>query len=174
MLNRLIDLLITVWESLLPFTVIYDFERGVILRLGRYNRSIGPGFHWRWPLGIEAVFIDNVVPHPIALAQQSLTTADKLTIVLTPIITYRIQNVRKFLLELEGGEQAIMDVAPGIITDYVMEHDWEILCDDKNVSEELRTLIHEAVKEWGVKVTKVQLRDLSIAKSYRLWLGAGE
>lgn len=64
MLDRLIDLLVEFVELFQCFVYIDEFEEAVVLRAGRYNRTIGPGFHWIIPFNIEDLIDVNIKPEP--------------------------------------------------------------------------------------------------------------
>ena len=66
MFERVFDFIANFWNILRPVVVVTDFEGGVILRFGRYNREIKPGIHWKYPLADNAMII-SVVTTTMAL-----------------------------------------------------------------------------------------------------------
>ena len=76
MFDRLFDFLFRFIELFRCFTVINEYERGIVLRLGKYNRELDKGFHWLLPLAIEEALSENVVITTINLNSQSLTDRD--------------------------------------------------------------------------------------------------
>ena len=68
-----------IWSILGLFqfwTIVDQYERGVVLRLGKYLRTIEPGFHWLLPLGIDRAILHEVILTTRQLDEQSLTTYD--------------------------------------------------------------------------------------------------
>jgi regulator of protease activity HflC (stomatin/prohibitin superfamily) len=168
MFDRLIDLIVDFIHLFQFWTIVDAYEKGLVLRFGRFSRVLEPGIHLLWPFGIERVLSDNIVPHPMTLAQMSVTSKDGRSVVLTPIVTYRIRGIEKFLLEVEGGDQVVTDFAPGVISNFILNHTWDEIR-SPGTPETLRKLVHDGVKQWGITITTLQLRDLTTARSFRLW-----
>ena len=69
MFDKILDWIASVWDSLMPFTILAPYEAAAIARLGVYHRSLGPGgFHWMFPFGIEEQYSDIVVRRTTSLA----------------------------------------------------------------------------------------------------------
>lgn len=167
MLDRLIDLILQWVGWLVPFTVIMQYERAVVLRLGVYRRELGPGLHWIVPFGIDSVLADNVVPRTTNLAGQSLTTKDGRTVIAAAIVTSSINNIRKATLEVEGVTEALRDSCYGTIGTLVASHTW----DDLRKVEFLETLTKACRKNgwrFGIEIERVALSDLASTKAISL------
>ena len=67
MFEKLIDLLVGAWHRLCPLEIIEAYNRGVVLRFGRYHRTLEPGLHWKWPVAEDVVSVLS----PDALPQWS-------------------------------------------------------------------------------------------------------
>lgn len=167
MFDKLIDLLAQFWDRLLPFEVIDQYAEGVVLRLGRHHRTVGPGFRWVWPF-FEKVLYDTVVPTTFNLQPQSLTTADGQSVVIGVVITRSISDIEKALLEVENPDEVLIDSCYGAVAKAVRATTWEDL--HKPEFEEL--VLNESRKrarEYGVRIHRAQLSDLTKARSIRLW-----
>lgn len=158
MFDRLIDIVVSFWESLLPFTVIRQFEQGVILRLGRFNRVVGPGFHWVIPF-IEAYMKDTVVTRTHWSVEQTARTSDGQLVSIRTIITWHISDVRKALLECDGVDDAIRDTYVAAIGDAVSGNDFESLNSRRFVNKLLKDCQRKA-ERYGVTVESIHISDL--------------
>lgn len=167
MLDRLIDLLLQWVGWLVPFTVIDAFERAVVLRLGKFNRELPPGFHWIIPFEVDRVISDNVVPRTINLSAQSLTTSDGAQIVIGVIVTARIHDIQKALLEVETVDEALQDSCYAEIARVVHEHTWEELQAD-SINDALQKACRKRAFTYGVEILRAQVSDLARCKSLRL------
>lgn len=167
MFDRLLDLLRSCWEWFVPFVILHEYERGVVLRFGRYHREIGPGFHWTWPAGAEQALSENVVTNTCMLPAQPLTSKDGAQVCAQALLTYKIVDVRKLLLEVEGKDQALRDTAAGVLSLEVSRHTW-----DEIRSEEFLARVHKAIRKrgfrYGIEVDEVQLPGLQRMRSYML------
>lgn len=167
MLDRLIDLLLQWVDWFVPFAVVDAFERAVVLRLGVFRRELAPGFHWVMPFGIDRVIADNVVPRTLNLAAQSLTTSDGSQIVIGVIVTARIHDIQKALLEVETVDEALQDSCYAEIARVVHEHTWEELQAD-SINDALLKACRKRAFTYGVEILRAQVSDLARCKSLRL------
>lgn len=167
MFDRLLDLLLGAIDWFVPFKVLDPFQEGVVLRLGLCHRELGPGFHWVWPLGVEMVLVDNVVPRTVNLGAQSLTTRDAVAVVVGGVVTASISNIRKALLEVEGVDDALRDSCYGVIGQLVNSHTWDELHAD-DFAGKLTDACRKQASDYGIRIKRVQLSDLARMRAIRL------
>jgi regulator of protease activity HflC (stomatin/prohibitin superfamily) len=166
-IDRIVDLLIQCIRLLQFFTVIADYERGVILRLGRFNRLANPGFHWMCPLNVETLLYTSAVPETMNVGPQSLTTKDGASVIVGGVVTFSIEDAHKFLLEIEGGNQVIEDSTYGIVSRFVMDRTWAEL-GQIDIAGELTKAVRRQAKRYGVNVQTYQISDFTRSRSFRL------
>lgn len=167
MLDRLVDLLIS-WIKLLFFSVVlHADQRGIVLRFGKFHRDIGPGFHWKYPLDIDEVYYREVTPTVITIGPQSLTTKDDITVVVSVIVTYQIEDVKKTLIEAQGIRQMLEDSTYGVVSDFIMKHTWSDLR-NLDLDNEISKGARRRAKQYGLHVINVQFCDLTKSRSLRL------
>jgi len=166
MFDRIANFLTTVWEHLLPFFIVNQFERALVLRFGKFNRELDPGFHWKIPL-IEDVWDDIIVPRTINLSPQTLTTKDEKNLVVSTVITVQIVDVKKSILEIEGLDDAMEDICYGVIGDVLTEYTWKELM-ETDVREECAEEMNNLGNKYGFNIINVQFPDFASIRSYRL------
>ena len=166
MFERVLDFIAASWNILRPLLVVSDFEGGVILRFGRFNREITPGLQWKYPLAENAIITSTVIT-TMALRPQTLTTKDDLTIVLSAIVKYHISDVRAYLLDIWDSADVINDLTLGAIRETIASVDYKDLRGRLIEEEVLKTNQDEAIK-YGVDIHKVTFSDLGKVRSLRL------
>lgn len=167
MIDRLIDLLLQTIDLFRVFVVLKPFEAGVVIRLGHFNRVIGPGgFHWLLPFRLEDYIYCNIVPETSKIGPQSLTTKDEVPIVVSTVITFAIEDVTKYLLDIEGAEQVIEDAAVGYVSEFIRNRTWKELL-EADINAPLTTLIRRRAKTFGVNIIRAQIADFTQCVSIR-------
>lgn len=167
MLDRFIDLLTTSLKLFQFFVLIYAYEEGVLLRFGKYRKNLAPGFHWCIPFHIDHVMVDNVVPRTIRLGAQSLTTKDGKSIVVSAVVTCSICDIKKSMLEVESVDHAMMDACCAAVAMHVDAHTWDQLFGEEASVSLTKTCRKQAFR-YGIEVSRVQLADLAICRTYRM------
>ena len=98
-----------------PFVIVRDYEGGVVFRLGKFLKTLDKGLNWKWPLIDEAhtvmTSIDTFHIHEI-----NITTRDQKTVVIGVAVECQIQDVRKFIIEVNDAISNAHDIARDIVT----------------------------------------------------------
>ena len=148
------------------FTIVNQYEAGVLLRYGKYVRTVAPGLVWQWPI-VDTVLTDNVVPTTTNLDTQILTTSDGKTVLIGAVLRWRIEDVKKVLLELEDPDDVLFDTAYGMIAEAAQTTTYDDL-----ESDEFRSNVREGIRrrmgKYGVHVEEVFLTDIAMTRSFHL------
>lgn len=167
MIDKLIEFFLEILHLFKFWTVIEQYEAAVVLRLGTFQRELIPGFHWVIPLGIDRVLHDNIVPRTHRLEPQSLMTSDGKVITVTGVITARIANIQKALLEVEGVDHALVDCCTAAIAERVTSSTWEELTTE-GFREKLMKECRKQGWKYGLEIERAQLADICPSRSIRL------
>ena len=167
MLQPLIDLFNTLWESFKPFYIINQYEAGIRLRLGKYHSTLKPGLHYQLPF-LDNIITTTVVATTINLPSQSLTTKDEKSIVVRGMIKYQIGDVKTFLLDVFDATDALTDLSMAAIKQSVMEKDWSEV--KNNDMDNIITIKgRREAKKWGIDVMQITLTDIGQIRSFKLF-----
>ncbi len=148
--------------SLAP-RVAKQWERAVVLRLGRYMGLRGPGLFWVMPL-IDSVssYIDQRVITTNFAAEQTLT-ADTVPVNVDAVLFWMVYDVEKAALEVQDYSQAVSWAAQTALRDIIGRTPLtDLLRGRERIEDELQRLIDERTTPWGVTVQSVEMRDVVI------------
>lgn len=164
MLERLADFLVLFWEYITPFFVINVYESAVVLRLGKYHRTVGKGLRWKWPL-IETVLSTNIAITTMELRAQTLTTKDGKSVVISSVVKYRIADVKPYMIEIWDSVDVISDTTLGAIKEVITSTNYKDLA---GVEKKVLRKVKRQVAGFGVEVINVVFADLGAIRSIRL------
>lgn len=168
MVEKLLEYLGHVWHFLVPFVIVDEYQRGIVLRLGKFHRKLEPGLHWVIPAGIEQPLTHSVVPSTHHLSPQSLTTGDGKNAVLQVVVTWRCHDIRKMLLEVEAVDNAMSDSVYGVVAEYVAKTTWADLSKADALAPVKKDIRARAFK-WGIEILQVSFSDMQCCRSFRVW-----
>ena len=164
MFDKLLDLLVTFIQDILPFKIVDQWEKGVHLRFGKYQQVVKPGLNWKIPF-FDQILTTPVITQTVNLSPQTVTSEDEKTVVLTSIVRYHIYDVRKFLLGVMHANDVLVDTTQGIIRDIVEGCKWSDLYDLGSV---VTAEVNEQVEQWGITVEQISFPDLAEIVTYRI------
>jgi regulator of protease activity HflC (stomatin/prohibitin superfamily) len=143
--------------------VAKQWERAVVLRLGRYIGLRGPGLFWVLPL-IDAVpsYIDQ---RTIAtdFAAESTLTADTVPVNVDAIMFWMVYDAQKAALEVQDYRHAVILAAQTALRDVIGKTSLtDMLRGREKLEDELQQMIDERTNPWGVTVQSVEMREIII------------
>lgn len=162
---HLIEFIKQFWANVIPFYIINEYEHGVVLRMGKFHKSIEAGFIWKIPFFDTVIHCHNTVT-TMAIKNQSLTTKDEHQITIEAIVKYKIINAKKYLLEVEDSIDAINDITQGKIKQLVTSVTWSELRELKD--EQIKDLVEAESKQWGIKIYYITITSLVKTRVYKL------
>ena len=140
-----------------------QWERAVVLRLGRYVGLKGPGLFWIIP------FVDNIsawVDQRVittSFAAEETLTSDTVPVNVDAVLFWMVYDPEKAALEVQNYPQAVSWAAQTALRDIIGRTSLtDLLRGRERIEEELQKLIDERSNPWGVTVQSVEMRDVII------------
>ena len=143
--------------------VAKQWEKGVVLRLGKFVGLRGPGLFWVVPL-IDAVssWIDQRVITTSFAAEQTLTS-DTVPVNVDAVLFWMVYDAEKAALEVQEYKEAVSWAAQTALRDIIGRTGLtDLLRGRERIEEQLQDLIDQRCNPWGVSVQSVEMRDVII------------
>ena len=146
--------------------VAQQWERAVVLRLGRYVGLKGPGLFWIVPfVDVVARSIDQRVITTAFAAEQTLTM-DTVPVNVDAVLFWVVHDPEKAALEVQNYPAAVSWGAQTALRDIIGRTSLaDLLRGREKIEQDLQTLIDQRSTPWGVTVQAVEMRDIVIPSS---------
>jgi regulator of protease activity HflC (stomatin/prohibitin superfamily) len=146
--------------------VSQQWERAIILRLGKYVGMRGPGLFWIVPfIDKVSVFIDQRVMTTGFAAEQTLT-ADTVPVNVDAVLFWMVHDPEKAALEVQSYNSTVSWAAQTALRDIIGRTSLgDLLQGRERIEQELQALIDGRSNPWGVTVQSVEMRDIVIPAS---------
>ena len=159
----LIALIVVVAVLLSGLRIAQEYQRGVILRLGRYVGLRGPGLYWIAPLGIERATTIDVRTLTVSAERQETITRDSVTIKVNAVLWYRIVDAAKSVIEVSDAHAAVYQLALTGLRNIIGQHDLdEVLQQRDKINELLQESIARSTTVWGLEVQRFEMKDVEL------------
>ncbi len=148
---------------LFALKIARQWEKAVVLRLGRFKALKGPGIFWLLPLiDTTPVWIDHRVMVTPFNAEKTLTK-DTVPVDVDAVLFWVVWDAEKAALEVENYRNAIAWAAQTALREIIGQMTLaEILVGRAVMDEQLQKIIDERTTPWGVTVQSVEIRDVII------------
>ena len=143
--------------------IAQQWERAIVLRLGRFVGLRGPGLFWIVPF-IDSVssWIDQRTITTSFAAEQTLTS-DTVPVNVDAVLFWLVHDVQKAALEVQDYAQAVSWAAQTALRDIIGRTTLtDLLRGRERIEAELQQLIDQRSNPWGVTVSSVEMRDVVI------------
>lgn len=146
--------------------VLPEFQRAILLRLGHYKDTKGPGFFIAipWPPFYRSVaqILDMRIQNRPVKAAQTLT-ADNVPVDCQAVIFYRVEDPKQASLEVKDYEEAVFGAASAALKDIIGSLSLtELLSEREKVASRLKQIVDESAVEFGVDITSVEFTDVQV------------
>lgn len=142
-------------------TIIHQAEKGIIERFGRYKETLEPGLRFIIP------FIDSLVSRidlretVLDIQPQPVITRDNVTVTVDAVVYYFVTDAKAVRYEVANFYVAISKLAQTNLRNVIGEMSLdETLTSRERINAALRETLDEATDKWGVKVTRVEVKEI--------------
>ena len=145
--------------------VANEYQRGVVLRLGRLVGAKGPGLYILWPIIDRQVMVDQRVVTALVEKQEAITK-DNVPVRVDAVVWYRVVDPIKSVLEVKDVYSAVTQVSLTTLRNVIGRHSLDDVLKEKDkLSTEMRVIIDAVTEKWGVDVQMVEMKDVVIPQS---------
>ena len=154
-----------IWSALFASSirVAEQWERAVVLRLGKYKGLKGPGPFFIIPIiDTVSMYIDQRIRVSAFKAEQTLTK-DTVPVNVDAVVYWTVWDVEKAALEVQEYQEAIEHIAQTGLRDTIGKHELATLLQERDkIAEDLQVLLDQNTNPWGITCQTVGIKDIAI------------
>lgn len=142
--------------------IVDQFERAVVLTLGRYTSTRKPGLTWIF-IGIQRMIKVDLRIATIDIPQQEVITRDNVPVGINAVVYFQVESAEKAILNIQDYTLAVSQYAQAALRDVIggIELD-TLLSEREKISGEIKKIVDEATKDWGLNVTDIKIQDIEL------------
>ena len=144
------------------FKVLNEYERGVVLTLGRYTSTKGPGWFLLVPLVQQLLRVDlrTVV---MDVPPQDVITRDNVSVKVNAVIYFRVVEPDKAILQVAHFYEATSQLAQTTLRAVLGKHELDALLTDRDaLNRDIQAILDKQTDAWGIKVSNVEIKHVDI------------
>jgi regulator of protease activity HflC (stomatin/prohibitin superfamily) len=147
--------------------ILPEYERGVILRLGRIQPLKGPGLIFIIPV-IDRLIRVNLRTQTYDIPPQDIITEDNVTVQVNAVVYFNVVEAVRSVLSIDdyrfGTQQVAQTTLRGVLGQTPLD---DLLSKRDDINQHLQKVIDTVTDPWGVKVTIVEVKDVILPESMR-------
>jgi regulator of protease activity HflC (stomatin/prohibitin superfamily) len=144
------------------FKVLNEFERGVILRLGKFSGVRGPGLIILVP-GLEKMIKVDLRLVTMDVPAQDIISKDNVTLKVNGVVYFKVSSPEHAIITVENYYHATAQIAQTTLRSVVGQYELdEILAHRDQINGRLQEILDEVTEPWGIKVTNVEVKAIDL------------
>jgi regulator of protease activity HflC (stomatin/prohibitin superfamily) len=142
--------------------VLNEYERGVMLSLGRFTGVKGPGVIFVFPILQQMRKVDLRVI-VMNVPKQDVITKDNVSVKVNAVVYFRIDDPGKAVLQVTNPVDATSQVAQTTLRSVLGQHEMDDLLSQRDkLNSDVQVILDQATEAWGIKVSNVEIKDVDL------------
>jgi regulator of protease activity HflC (stomatin/prohibitin superfamily) len=147
--------------------IIKQYERGVVLTLGRYTGMRNPGLRVVIP-AIQQIIKVDVRSTPVDVPSQEVITKDNVSIKVDAVVYFRVVDAAKAVLETNNYIYATSQFAQAALRDVVGNIELDgVLSQREQISEQIKHIVDSETDKWGIDVENVKIQNIELSQDMK-------
>lgn len=139
-----------------------EYERAVVFQLGKYKRTVGPGWVLIFPILEKYVLVD-MRTQTIDTPPQTMITRDDVRVKVDAVLYLRVVDPKKAIIEIKDFKTAAVELLKSNIRNAIAKMDLEELLEKtEELDAELQIVIKHGASDWGVAVHRVEVQSIEL------------
>lgn len=142
--------------------IMYEYERGVVFRLGRLSGTKGPGFKWIIP-GIDKMFKISLRVITMDVPPQDVITKDNVSVKVNAVVYFKVVEPEKAIIQVENYLYATSQLAQTTLRSVLGQVELDdLLAEREKLNLKLQDVLDRQTDAWGIKVTLVEVKYVDL------------
>jgi regulator of protease activity HflC (stomatin/prohibitin superfamily) len=157
-----LSLIAFLWIVYMAIKIVREYERAVILRLGRLVNSRGPGLVFVIPFIEQMIRMDlRTITHDVP--SQDVITRDNVSVKVSAVLYFRVVDPAKAVVDVQNFYLATSQIAQTTLRSVCGQVPLDsLLADRDRLNEQLQEIIDTSTEPWGVKVMLVEIKHIDL------------
>ena len=144
-----------------------EWEEAIVLRFGKFQRLVGPGFFFKWPL-VETFLKQDKRIITLDIARQEVMTKDNISVSVDAVVFMKVMDTKNSIVNIQNVWNSVTKYAQTTMRDAVgdVELD-ELLARRDEVADRIEKIVEKETQDWGVDIISVNLQNVELPEDMK-------
>lgn len=155
------------WLAAAAIKIADQWERIVVLRLGKFSTIKGPGLCFVIPVIDRAIFIDNRIL-TLDIPKQQVITKDNVPVSINGVVYFKVVKVDDAIIKVQNysfamsqyAQSTLRDVIGGVTLD-------QLLAEREKIGKEIEQAVEKVSATWGLEVSNIKIQDIDMPEDLK-------
>ncbi len=147
--------------------IVNQYERGIVLTLGKYSSTRSPGLNIIIPV-FQTMRKVDIRSTPVDVPKQEVITKDNVTLGVDAVVFFRVVDAQKAVLETSNYIYATSQFAQAALRDVIgnVEMD-DLLSQREEVSQQIKVVVDSETEKWGIDIENVKIQNIELPQDMK-------
>lgn len=142
--------------------VINQYEKSIVLTLGKFTSTREPGLTWIFP-GIQRMIKVDMRIATVDIPQQEVISKDNVPLNINAVVYYQIEDAKNAVLNIQDYVTAVADFSQVALCDVVGGFELDnILSEREAIAGRIKEIVDITTEEWGINITAIKLQTIEL------------
>jgi regulator of protease activity HflC (stomatin/prohibitin superfamily) len=174
MIPFIIVIVLLILFALGGLRVINQYERGVVLTLGKYSGTRSPGLTWIfWLFGVQRMIMVDMRITTMDVPRQEAITKDNVPVGINAVVYFKVERAEDAVLKVENYPYAVSQYALAALRDIIggVELD-TLLTERERIAADIKKMVDAETNVWGIDVTAIKIQDIELPAAMKRAMAA--
>lgn len=139
-----------------------EWEEAIVLRFGKFQRLVGPGFFFKWPIAESFLKQDKRII-TLDISRQEVMTKDNISVSVDAVVFMKVVNTANSLINIQNLWNSVTKYAQTTLRDVVGDVELDgLLARRDEIASRIAAIVERETQEWGVDITSVNLQNVEL------------
>jgi regulator of protease activity HflC (stomatin/prohibitin superfamily) len=164
-ISIILGVLVLIALAVAAVRIFFEFERGVIFTLGRFNKVKGPGFVLIVP-GVQQVVRVDLRTVVLEVPTQDVISRDNVSVKVSAVVYFRVVNPEKCIIQVVDYLNATSQLAQTVLRSVLGKHQLDdMLAERERLNLDIQQALDAQTDAWGIKVSNVEIKQVDLSET---------
>jgi regulator of protease activity HflC (stomatin/prohibitin superfamily) len=142
--------------------ILAEWERGVVLTLGRFSGVRNAGLNWIIPV-IQSMIIVDMRINTVDIPKQEVITKDNITLLVNAVVYFKVENAADAVIKIMNYTYALRQYSQGALRDVIGNSEMDVVLGEREkISDAIKKIVDAETSEWGIDVNSVKIQEIEL------------
>lgn len=142
--------------------ILIEYERAVVFRLGRYQRVVGPGIVYFFPIFERLKRVDLRIK-TVDIPKQEVMTKDNIPVLANTVVYFKVEKPEDVIIKIEDYEYAVRQYTQAALRDVVGNNELDfVLTEREKIAESIKKIVDAETSDWGVDIESIKIQEIEL------------
>lgn len=142
--------------------IIYQYEKGILFRFGKYKSTLDSGINLIIPMIDELRKVDMRI-QTRDIPKQEVITRDNIPVLVNTVVYFKIEKAEDAVLKIENYAYAVAQYTQAALRDVVGNSELDfVLTEREKIAENIKKIVDAETGEWGVDISSIKIQEIEL------------